>query len=177
MVTGAGTGSVLLLRWFWWRINAWSEISAMTAAAVVSLVLQSSYGPHWNSDNPKDFAYLMVTTVGLTTIVWIVATLLTPAEPMEKLVAFYRRVRPGGQGWQHVAAQAADVTPKESLGLEFFNWLLGCVLIYTTLFGIGKLVFKEWAAGLGYTAVAVIAAALISRNLSRTDWSEQARGD
>jgi hypothetical protein len=60
--------------------------------------------------------------------------------------------------------------------MEFFNWLLGCVLIYTTLFGIGKLVFKEWTSGVAYVAVAVVAGVLISRNLSQADWSERGTG-
>jgi solute:Na+ symporter, SSS family len=175
MVTGAGTGTVLLLRWFWWRINAWSEISAMIAAAVVSLYLQSPYGPKWNGDDPRQFAFLMLTTVGITTIVWLVVTLLTPAEPTEKLIAFYRRVRPAGPGWAAIAAQAsrADDEPSESLGTQFYNWILGCVLIYTTLFGIGKLVFKEWPVGAAYIAAAVVAGILISRNLSQTNWSDE----
>jgi solute:Na+ symporter, SSS family len=174
MVTGAGTGTVLLLRWFWWRINAWSEISAMTAAAVVSLFLQSPYGPKWNGDEPRQFAFLMLTTVGITTVVWLVVTLLTPAEPTDKLVAFYRRVRPAGPGWKPIAAAAGDIGdgPTEGLGVQFANWILGCALIYATLFGIGKVIFKEWmAAGICLT-VAVVAAALISRNLSQADWSE-----
>ena len=97
---GAGTGAVLLLRWYWWRINAWSEISAMIAAAVVSLFLQSSYGPHWDSDNPQQFAYLMLTTVAITTVAWLTVTFLTPPESMETLTAFYRRVHPAGPGGQ-----------------------------------------------------------------------------
>ena len=123
----------------------------MIAAAAVSLFLQSSYGPHWNSDDPQQFAYLMLTTVGITTVAWLVVTLLTPPEPREKLVAFYRRVRPAGPGWRPIAAEAGDVgcAPSESLGMQFYNWILGCVLIYTTLFGIGKLIFKEWPAGAG----------------------------
>src|SRR6201991_3752335 len=104
LVTGAGTGTVLLLRWFWWRINAWSEISAMIAAAVVSLYLQSSHGPHRDSDNTQQFAYLMLTTVGITTVIWVIVTLLTPPETMETLVGFYRRVHPAGPGWAPVAA-------------------------------------------------------------------------
>jgi Na+/proline symporter len=175
MVTGAGTGTVLLLRWFWWRINAWSEISAMIAAAAVSLYLQSDRGPHWSGDDPRQFAYIMLTTVGLTTIGWLAVTLATPPEPLEKLIAFYRRVRPAGPGWTSIAAQAGALGggPSESLGTQFYNWILGCVLIYTTLFGIGKLIFKEWTTGLGYSAIAIVAAALISRNLSQTDWSEK----
>src|SRR5438128_954652 len=92
LVTGAGTGTVLLLRWFWWRINAWSEVSAMAAAAVVSLYLQLYW--KWDSDQPRDFAYLMLVTVGITTAVWLAATFLTAPEPLDQLIRFYRRVRP-----------------------------------------------------------------------------------
>jgi Na+/proline symporter len=177
LVTGAGTGTVLLLRWFWWRINAWSEIAAMVTAAAVSLYLQSSanFSPHWNSDDPQQFAYLMLITVGITTVVWLTVTLLTPAEPRDKLVEFYRRVRPAGPGWRPIAAIAPDVEPSESLVAQFANWILGCVLIYTTLFAIGKLIFKEWYEGLAYSLVAVIAAALISRSLSQPHWRESDR--
>src|SRR5438876_2216416 len=94
IVTGAGTGTVLLLRWFWWRINAWSEVSAMLVAAAVSLYLQIAL--HWDGDKPRDFAYLMLVTVGLTTLTWLVVTWLTPPEPADTLHAFYRRVRPHG---------------------------------------------------------------------------------
>jgi Na+/proline symporter len=173
MVTGAGTGTVLLLRWFWWRINAWSEISAMIAAAAVSLFLQSRWGPQWNSDDPQQFAFLMLTTVGLTTVAWLAVTLLTASEPPETLITFYRRVHPAGPGWAAIAAKCDDGgSPSESLAVQFYNWILGCVLIYATLFGIGKLIFKEWAVGLVYSVAAVVAAALISRNLSRADWRE-----
>jgi hypothetical protein len=144
----------------------------MIAAAAVSLYLQSSHGPHWDSDDPKQFAFLMLTTVGITTVIWIVVTLLTPPETMETLVAFYRRVHPAGPGWAPVAAKAGAVHPRESLGVQFANWILGCVLIYTTLFGIGKLIFKEWPMGAAFIVVAVIAGALISRNLSQTNWEE-----
>jgi Na+/proline symporter len=178
MVTGAGTGTVLLLRWFWWRINAWSEISAMIAAAIVSLYLQSSYGPKWDGDDPKQFAYLMLVTVGITTVAWLVVTLLTPAEPREKLVAFYHRVRPAGPGWAPIAAAAnahGDM-PTESLAIQFANWILGCALIYGTLFGIGKLIFKEWTTAAVYIAVAVVAATLISRNLASVEWKDTKTG-
>jgi Na+/proline symporter len=174
MVTGAGTGTVLLLRWFWWRINAWSEIAAMVAAAAVSLYLQSSYGPQWNSDDPRQFAMLMLITVGVTTVAWLAVTWMTPPEPMERLVVFYRRVLPAGPGWKRVAALAGGVQPSESLWSQFFNWILGCILIYTSLFGIGKLVFKEWLEGFAYTAAALIAAAIISHNLSKARWIEPA---
>jgi Na+/proline symporter len=170
LVTGAGTGTVLLLRWFWWRINAWSEVSAMITAAVVSLFLQLVL--KWDSDKPRDFAYLMLVTVAITTVVWVTVTMLTPAEPIEKLSAFYKRVRPEGPGWNKVAAITgfAGAHADGKLVTQFFNWFLGCAMIYGALFGIGKLIFKEWLPGLLYLAIAVAAGMLISRNLSRVGW-------
>jgi hypothetical protein len=171
LVIGAGTGLVLLLRWYWWRINAWSEVAAMVAAAAVSLMLQFYWG--WDTSD-RDFARGMLVTVGVTTAAWLLVTMLTPPEPDEKLVAFYRQVRPAGPGWNRIAAAAGDTSgrPTESLALQFINWLLGCVLIYASLFGIGKLVFNEWGAGLAFIVVALVSGVLISRNLSRADWQE-----
>src|ERR1044072_2197740 len=174
LVTGAGTGTVLLLRWFWWRINAWSEVSAMIAAAIVSIYLQVVL--KWNSDDPKQFAYLMLVTVGATTVVWVVTTFLTSPEPTETLVTFYNRVRPEGPGWTQIASQAglSEAHAQGRLYLQFVNWILGCVLIYGSLFGIGKLIFKEWIAGTLLLLVAIIAGTLITRNLSRGEMSAEA---
>src|SRR5690349_7309709 len=173
LVTGAGTGTVLLLRWFWWRINAWSEVSAMIAAAVVSIFLQVVL--KWDSGSPRQFAYLMLVTVGITTIVWLVTTYLTAPEPKEKLIAFYERVRPEGPGWTNVAAEAGHAASHAEgrLSLQFANWILGVALIYGTLFGIGKLIFKEWLAGAVFLLVAVVAGTLITRNLSRGEMTAE----
>ena len=173
LVTGAGTGTVLLLRWYWWRINAWSEVSAMICAAVVSIFLQVVL--KWNSDLPLDFAYLMLVTVGVTTVVWVVVTTMTSPEPIETLVAFYRRVRPEGPGWTGIAARA-DLSASHAQGrlyLQVVNWILGVALIYGTLFGIGKLIFKEWVAGFAFLLVAVVAGVLISRSLSQGEMTEE----
>ena len=174
LVTGAGTGTVLLLRWFWWRINAWSEVSAMITAAVVSIFLQTVL--KMDSDNPRQFAYIMLITVGTTTVIWVVVTIMTSPEPEEKLIAFYRRVRPEGPGWNGIAARAglAESHAKGRLSLQFVNWILGVALIYGSLFGIGKLIFKEWGTGLLYLLVAIVAGALISRNLSRGEMTADA---
>src|SRR5438477_3550858 len=96
IVTGAGTGGVLLLRWYWWRINAWSEVSAMIAAFVVSVTLQAGFG--YDTDQPKQFALIMIATVAITTIVRLAVTFLTAPEPREKLLSFYRRTRPSRSG-------------------------------------------------------------------------------
>ncbi|HYT73958.1 MAG TPA: sodium:solute symporter family protein, partial [Vicinamibacterales bacterium] len=113
LVTGAGTGTVLLLRWYWWRINAWSEVSAMIVAAAVSLTLQTRW--HWNSDDPQQFAWLMLVTVGITTIAWLIVTFATAPEPVDTLVSFYRKVRPAGPGWHPIAAVAGVPPIQESV--------------------------------------------------------------
>ncbi|MCA2968341.1 MAG: Na+:solute symporter [Acidobacteriaceae bacterium] len=169
IVTGAGTGGVLLLRWYWWRINAWSEVAAMSVAFVVSVALQLVWG--LDSDNPEQFAYLMMITVGLTTAAWLAATFLTAPESRETLVAFYRRTRPSRTGWGPVARLAPDVKPAAD-GLDnLLCWLCGCVMIYGSLFGIGKIVLRETATGVGMLAVAAVAGAVIYWNLTRRGWA------
>jgi Na+/proline symporter len=165
---------VLLLRWFWWRINAWSEVSAMITAAIVSIFLQVVL--RWDSDRPRDFAYLMLVTVLITTVVWVVATMVTSPEPNEKLIAFYKRVRPEGPGWNRIAAQAglSAEHAQGRISLQIINWILGCALIYGSLFGIGKLIFKEWLAAAVYLLVAIVAGVLITRNLTRDERSHDA---
>jgi Na+/proline symporter len=163
IVTGAGTGTVLLLRWFWWRINAWSEVSAMAAAAAVSLYLQIVLG--WNSDDPRGFAYVMLVTVSVTTIVWLAVTFITPPEPASTLQAFYRRVRPPGNGWAPVARAAALPPSRESLAREIVNAVLGCVLVYAALFGVGYVLLRSVMIGALLLAVAAVAAFAIGRNL------------
>ncbi len=132
---GAGTGPVYLLRWYWWRINAWSEVSAMTAALVFSLVAQ--FGVGVSADDPRSFAYLLLWTTAATTIVWVAVTYATSAEPPDRLRAFYRRVKPGGPGW---TAIEPDATRDAAIGSGLFQWLLGCLVVYLGLFGIGGLV-------------------------------------
>jgi len=172
IVTGAGTGSVLLLRWFWWRINAWSEVSAMVVAAAVSLYLQLALG--WDSDRPRDFAYLMLVTVTLTTIAWLAVTAMTAPEPAETLVAFYRRVRPHGPGWAPVAAAAGLPPASASLGGELLNALLGCVLVYASLFGVGEILLRSATRGIALLVLAAAAAVVIARNLGNEERRESA---
>ena len=164
IVTGAGTGSVLLLRWFWWRINAWSEVSAMAVAAAVSLFLQ--LGLKWDSDRPRDFAYIMIVTVSLTTIAWLAVTWLTPSEPQGTLEHFYRTVRPHGRGWAPVAATTGVSAAPGSLGRELLNALLGCVLVYAALFGVGQLLLRSAVIGVALLVVSALAAFAIARNLA-----------
>ena len=168
IVTGAGTGTVLILRWFWWRINAWSEVSAMASAFVVSMALQTAFG--LNSDDPREFAYILLITVGITTAVWLTVTFLTPPEPNEKLLAFYRRVRPSALLWKPVARLAPDVAPVHDLKYAFLDWAAGCVMIYGALFGTGKLILGDRGLGILFLALAVAGGAVIYWDLSRRGW-------
>ena len=169
IVTGAGTGGVLLLRWYWWRINAWSEVSAMISAFVVSLFLQLVMG--WNSDQPKQFAYIMIVTVAITTAVWLAVTYLTKPEPRETLTAFYRRTRPSRSGWGPVAALAPDVKVTSSGLANLLDWVAGCVLVYGVLFGVGKLLLHETVPGLVLLVIAALGGVVIYRDLTKRGWA------
>jgi Na+/proline symporter len=167
LATGAGTGGVLILRWFWWRINAWSEVAAMTAAFAVSLYLQ--LGLKFNTDDPVEFAHVILITVGATTVAWVAVTLLTSPEPRATLLAFYRRARPYPAFWGPIAAEAPEVRPSTHAGHDFLNWVCGCVLIYGSLFGVGKWILHDWLPGAAYLAAALICAYAIYRSPS---WKE-----
>jgi len=169
LVTGAGTGSVLLLRWYWWRINAWSEVSAMLAAFAASLTLQTAF--HMDSDDPRSFAWIMIITVSITTVIWLAVTFLTAPEPRDTLVAFYRRTHPSAMGWKPVAALAPDVKPSRDGLANLIDWIAGCVLIYGVLFGTGKLLLHETGSGLILLAGGVVAGIVIYLDLSRRGWS------
>jgi solute:Na+ symporter, SSS family len=162
---GAGTGLVLILRWYWWRINAWSEISAMIASFVASMIALRVIPGRFAAGDPSADAWVMIVTVACSTVVWLSVTFLTAPEPAEKLESFYRRVRPGGPGWARVSERAGF--GRESIpggALAWTNWIAGIVAVYSTLFGIGKLVFGHLSAGLGLLAVAVVAFAWIARS-------------
>jgi SSS family solute:Na+ symporter len=168
LVTGAGTGTVYILRWYWWRINAWSEVSAMIAAFAVSLTLQKGFG--MSSADPLGFAHIMLITVAITTAIWLAVTLMTPPEPKDQLLQFYRRVRPPAAFWGPVARLAADVAPGGNLRYDIFDWLAGCAMIYGALFGAGKVILKEYFLGAAFLLMAAGAGWYIYRDLSRRGW-------
>jgi solute:Na+ symporter, SSS family len=165
LALGAGTGLVLILRWYWWRINAWSEISAMVASFVVGLTALWLIPPHFAPDDPNAQAWVMVVTVALSTAVWVAVTFATAPEPAAVLEAFYRRVRPGGPGWRAVAERAGfGREPIAGGALAWTNWVAGIVAAYSTLFGIGKVVFGETGPGVALLLVAAAAFAWIARS-------------
>jgi len=165
LALGAGTGLVLILRWYWWRINAWSEISAMVASFVVSLLAFTYIAPRFAPNDPNAIATVMLVTVACSTVVWLTVTLLTKPEPDAVLESFYRRVRPGGPGWAKVSERLGfGREPIPGGALAWTNWIAGIIAVYTTLFGIGKIVFGFTGTGLVMLAVAAAAFYWISRS-------------
>ena len=161
----AGVGLVMILRWYWWRVNAWSEIAALSTSALVSnAILALRVFP---ASDPDALAKTLLVTVPVTTLVWIVVTLCTRPEQEETLVRFYERVRPHATGWRPIAAIARTPGEIEPLGVSLIDWIAGCGLVYGTLFGIGKLVLAEPVAASGWLALAVVCATIIFINVRR----------
>jgi Na+/proline symporter len=172
---GAGTGSVYMLRWYWWRINAWSEISAMIMALVLTLALHSQALAEAVAGRPTIFsgsdtvvfAKNVLTTTLVTTIVWVVVTLLTKREPDSILLSFYRKVRPDATGWSVIASLEPDIPRTHDIGRNLWCWILGCVMVYSALFGVGKLLMVHWPLGIFLILIAMICAWQMARELSR----------
>ena len=180
LMFGAGTGLIFILRWFWWRINAWSEISAMFVSGIVSLVFNltdvglrlfggvDSTGeavagvlPGWSR---------FPTVVALTTLVWVVVTFTTPPEKAETLRKFYKKIRPGGPGWRKVVEDALE--DKEVLEQPGAKWtvpsgilamVLGCVLVYGCMFATGNWIYGNYALASGLTVVVLVAAYFLNK--------------
>jgi hypothetical protein len=115
------------------------------------------------------FPFTLIYLVAWTTACWLIVTFLTPPETDERLVAFYRRVRPGGPGWRRVAALAGG-PPRESLRGLIGVWVGGWILVYATLFGTGTLILYSLRGALPYFAAATAAAAFVSWRLRRRGW-------
>src|SRR5210317_1125281 len=169
LVFGAGTGLIFIIRWFWWRINAWSEIVAMFVSGVISLLLAiPSFGikealfgaggifPAW-----AEFPFV----VAVTSALWILATYITPSESDKVLRDFYKKIQPGGPGWKKVI----DAADKDSIDLTegetgwtvpsgIVAMLLGCLMIYSTMFATGYFIYGEFQLALPLSALAIVSA-------------------
>jgi len=157
----AGLGAVLILRWYWWRINAWSEISAMIAPLVIYPVAVYGFG--------MESPITLYPIVFGTTIVWLVVTYFTKPVAENKLIEFYKRTYPGGAGWKHIQKLIPGVVRKTGFGKLAINWLMGIILIYMFLFGIGKIIFEDYLFGGLFILIGLIAAAIIYLNLNITE--------
>ncbi len=158
LLLGAGTGLIYILRWFWWRINAYTEIVAMISSLVIATYLTFIHDA-LGIFPMEDWLKIIVGAV-LTTVVWVVATFFTPPDDDATLREFYRRIKPGGSGWDTVlerARQDGDPIEKEvgQLPLELGGMLLGCIAIYATLFATGFFIYGETGSAIIASVVAV----------------------
>ena len=176
---GAGSGVVLIARWYWWRINAWSEIAAMLAAFVAACLIDPNlqdvlgisdpnttesalpwfvvYGENASRADSPERLYKII---GTTTVVWVVATLLTKPVPRERLVAFYRRVRPSG-AWGPVAAECPDTPRASSLVRDAASWIVSTLMIFAFLFAFGSLILGTWTETLLLAGTGVASAVML----------------
>lgn len=146
---GAGTGAVFMLRWFWWRINAWTEISSMIASMVFYVLIAHVYPEVGQT-------YRLALVALLTIVVWLAITFLTRPEPMGTLVAFYRKIHPAGCGWRPVAALCPEVVPDSDLKLSVLGAFSAAMTVYLTLPGIGFVLFGHYGrAGLCFVGALV----------------------
>ncbi|MBT8177712.1 MAG: Na+:solute symporter [Eudoraea sp.] len=173
LVFGAGTGLIFILRWFWWRINAWSEITAMFASGIISITLKlTPLGPWLFNAEDGVFASWMEYpfVVLVTTSIWLAATYITQPESQEVLRSFYKKIQPGGPGWKKVIREAetdkvqiAKSDEKWSVPAGISAMLLGCVLIYTCMFATGFWIYGDYVQAAVLTGVAIISGYSLSR--------------
>ncbi len=151
---GAGTGAIFLLRWFWWRINAWSELSAMTISFVVAVYFQFIH-PNTGIVALNDPALQLLTGVAITTAGWLIVTFLTPPDNQETLQRFYDKIKPFSRGWKR-AVRVSDTPDDKSITAAFLCWFLACTAVYAALFGTGFLLYGQTVTGVVSVAIAVV---------------------
>ena len=150
---GAGTGLLYLLRWLWWRINAWCEIVAMVSSFAVSV----TFFILAKNGQGLPFAQTILISVGITTVSWLVAAFVTPPTDQATLVAFYKKVRPAGPGWSSIRRSAGMLgAPTDNIGMATLGWVSGCTVIWSSLFAIGNLLYGRTGLALTLTAIFVV---------------------
>jgi Na+/proline symporter len=160
---GAGTGLIYLLRWFWWRINAWSEIAAMASSFLIATAF---FVAERRGVVVASHRALLV-TIAVTTVVWLATAFWTRPTDRETLRAFYRRARPAGPGWATIRAEVPEAASPDNLSAAFTCWAAGVALVYGALFGAGHLLFGHYVAGLVASGAALAGATVLMRELPR----------
>jgi Na+(H+)/acetate symporter ActP len=160
---GAGTGLLYLLRWFWWRINAWSEIAAMASSFLLAAALLVAR----QRGVAIDPTMSLVVTVAVTSAAWLAATWLTAPTDAATLRRFYEIARPAGPGWSHVRRAAGGLAPSDDLRLAFGGWAIGCAFVYAALFGMGHFLMGHTISAAVAAVIAVASGAALVRLLPR----------
>lgn len=176
LLSGAGTGAIYLLRWFWWRINALTEIVSMIFATIVAVILVFLPEGTFQSEILDEFTIKLLIATGLTTVVWLSTTLLTKPENMDVLVKFYKLTRPGGPGWKKVAriaVERGEIDNDDETGaawempIQLLSVFLGSISIYSLLFAIGSFVYKDITLGLIFLALTTVSTILLFRQFGK----------
>jgi Na+/proline symporter len=187
----SGIGLVYLLRWLWWRVNAWSELTAIATSFILAC-LQKFMGsqffqetlftsavqqslPAWfvksiNGYAALSFPFNLLVLVPVCSLVWITVTFLTKPVDEDQLIAFYRRVRPPGPGWKHIAAKCPDVPKPEHMKETWQNYLIGIIAVYSALIGMGYLIFTKYLTGLILLMITLGCGVLLWKRLSTQKW-------
>ena len=160
---GAGTGLLYLLRWFWWRINAWSEIAAMASSFVLALAL--FVGERAGLVVPAHLS--LIATVAITTAVWLAATWLTAPTDPQTLRRFYQLARPAGPGWAAIRRECGNLAPFDDLRAGFLGWIASCVFVYSALFGTGHLLMGHTGRALLSLVIMVASGVTMWRSMAR----------
>ncbi len=158
---GAGTGLIYLLRWFWWRINAWSEIAAMISSFIIALGLFFARKGGLELSSHRALIY----AVAGTTLVWVTVTFLTPPVDRASLVAFYRKVRPAGPGWRMIREEAGLPPSPDSLPQAILGWTLGCLAVYGALFTTGNVLYGRTTPAIIFGVITLISSVWLYRIL------------
>jgi Na+/proline symporter len=175
LLSGAGTGAIYLLRWFWWRINAWTEIVAMIVATITAVVLVFFVPDAAIQGDVLDaFTVRLLIAVGLTSATWLITTWLTKPEPDETLIRFYQITRPGGPGWRSLVARAAEkgivlekAGAKWDMPMQLLCVFIGTIVIYSALFSIGSFVYLKPLNGIILAVVAAAGTWFLFRSFNR----------
>lgn len=163
---GAGTGSIFILRWFWWRINAYSEIAGMTMSFILALLFNNDIGPEIFSSIPDDYKLLL--SVGITTVTWLLVTLTTRPTDYKKLATFFNSVRPYGMGWNGfkkiAKTEGIALEPKiGSFSIDLLAMFLGIVIVYAALFATGMFIYGNITTALILSGITLVGVILLMR--------------
>jgi SSS family solute:Na+ symporter len=166
---GAGTGLLYLVRWFWWRVNAWCEVVAMISSFAISIVfLVASKNHLWTLSTHQQ----LLITVAFTSLCWILTAYIAPATDRETLISFYRKTRPAGPGWEPIRQIVGEtnVPPADDIPRALLGWTAGCALIWSALFSIGNFLYGRYSTAVALLMVAIVTAAILIRIVNRI-WS------
>ena len=170
LMFGAGTGSIFILRWFWWRINAWSEIAAMLSSGIISIALtnESLFNLIFNDDGlPGYMKFPFIVLV--TTSIWLIVTFMTPADEKETLIKFYKKTKPGGPGWNKIKEHITISDEKEEwiVPKGILCMIIGCITIYSALFSTGYFIYGEISSALIFLLVTIISGLILFKNAKK----------